>query len=289
MGGQQDGAVATQLVHQLAEAHSLLGVQADGGLVDDDHLRFVNQRLGNAEATHHATGELLHLAVGDAVETDHLQRFSDPPTPLLAVGHARQLRQGVEDLLGPMMPPGAELLRQIADQLAHLATFPCHVVAVHRGPALGRHEQRTDDAHQRAFARAVGSQQPEKSRTERQIDVLEGRVTALVGVTETAGLDDGIATGGQHRFGVGHRRIPWLVFKSASYAITSRRQGPNVRSKLSKTGNGATKQQSMTYYVSRQRTDVPLAVARRRGNRSQTRSMRMAMPNARTPATRRTP
>ena len=72
------GEVAEQAAHP---AHAL-GVEAVGGLVEDQHLRVAEQRVGDPEPLAHAERVLADaLARGRAVEADQLQHLVDAAAP----------------------------------------------------------------------------------------------------------------------------------------------------------------------------------------------------------------
>ena len=51
--GEDDDAFSRQIREQVAEADALFGVEPDGGFIDDEQLRVVEQRLGDADALLH--------------------------------------------------------------------------------------------------------------------------------------------------------------------------------------------------------------------------------------------
>jgi hypothetical protein len=71
VGRQDDRALAPELAHEVANLHDLVRVEAAGGLVEDEDVRLVDQRLGEADALLEALGQRpdgLAGAVGDAAE-----------------------------------------------------------------------------------------------------------------------------------------------------------------------------------------------------------------------------
>ena len=69
--------VLADLGQQVEEAVALLGVEAGGGLVDDDQLRLAEQRLRDAEALAHAAGEAGQRLLAHVPEVDLLQQRLD--------------------------------------------------------------------------------------------------------------------------------------------------------------------------------------------------------------------
>ena len=78
-----DGVLA-DLAEQVQEAHALGGIEAGGGLVDDDELRIAQQRDRDAEALAHSAGvaaELLspHLLQVGLAQERFDDRLASPP------------------------------------------------------------------------------------------------------------------------------------------------------------------------------------------------------------------
>ena len=74
VGGDQHAAVDAEVTQQLTEVEALLGVEPDGRLVEQQHRRVVDDRLGDAGPAQHAAGERLHPGVGLGGETDPVDR-----------------------------------------------------------------------------------------------------------------------------------------------------------------------------------------------------------------------
>ena len=89
VGGEDHRPVARgEADQQIAEADALFGVEARGGLVDDEDLGIVDQRLRDPHPPFHAAGETLDLPVGGI-----LQRRPSPAPPRRAerAGAARPI------------------------------------------------------------------------------------------------------------------------------------------------------------------------------------------------------
>ena len=71
-----DGVLA-DLAEQVQEAHALGGIEAGGGLVDDDQRRVAEQRDGDAEALAHAAGVAAELLLAHVVEVRLAQQRLD--------------------------------------------------------------------------------------------------------------------------------------------------------------------------------------------------------------------
>jgi hypothetical protein len=172
MSGQDDDALARQLREQVAETHPLLGVEAHRGLVDDQQPRIVEQRLGDADTLAHAAREAAERPAAGASQVDQLQQLVD------AGAHPPRLdpldrRQVLQELAGAEIGIDAEILRQIAEHPAQRARVADHVLALPQHAAGGGPGDRGQDAHQRRLAGAVGPQQTEHSRRQRQAEAAE--------------------------------------------------------------------------------------------------------------------
>lgn len=69
------GAALAQAVDQQVEVMGGDRVEADGGLVEQQQLRFAEQRLGQAETLAHALGIGLHPTVGSMGQADLFEQF----------------------------------------------------------------------------------------------------------------------------------------------------------------------------------------------------------------------
>ena len=61
----------------MAEADALLGIESRGGLVHDDEVGMVDERLGDAEPLFHAAGEAADGAIRDGVEVHRLEHLAN--------------------------------------------------------------------------------------------------------------------------------------------------------------------------------------------------------------------
>ena len=75
-------------------------------------------------------------------QTDLVQDLRDTGPPRFLVQEARELRQGVEHLFDTVQPPGAKILRQIAEQLTHLPPIAGHIVSADPNPPGSGRQQR---------------------------------------------------------------------------------------------------------------------------------------------------
>ena len=120
------------LGEQVAEAHALLGVEADGRLVDDHELRIAEQRLGDADALPHAARVAAEAPVGGAVEVDELEQLAHAAVELDA-REALQPPEVEEELARGQPVVDAEVLRQVAELAAQRQRVARRVPAVATG------------------------------------------------------------------------------------------------------------------------------------------------------------
>ena len=61
---ENDNALTGKFREKIAKAHAFFGIEAGGGLVNDEQLRIVEERLGDADALAHAAGISAERALG---------------------------------------------------------------------------------------------------------------------------------------------------------------------------------------------------------------------------------
>jgi hypothetical protein len=75
--GEDDDALAGQIREQVAEADALFGIEPGRGLVDDQELRIVEERLRDADALAHAAGKSAERALARIGEVHQHQQLVD--------------------------------------------------------------------------------------------------------------------------------------------------------------------------------------------------------------------
>ena len=127
------------------------------GLVEDEHLGIVNERLGDAHALAHTLGERADAAVGAAQQVDAPQHLARAALAIAQAAHRGDELQVAERR---HVAVEWDVLRQVADAPAHLHAVCEDIVAGDDGAAgSGRHEA-GEDAHGSGFAGAVWAQEP---------------------------------------------------------------------------------------------------------------------------------
>src|SRR5262249_33808953 len=117
MAAHDDGlAVVAQLDDQVLHPARALRVEAGSRLVEDDQLRIVDQRLGQADALPHALRVFLEYALLVVLQADRLDQLLGPLAAHLRI-ELEEPAVKVERLLGVQKAVEIRLLWQIADAL----------------------------------------------------------------------------------------------------------------------------------------------------------------------------
>ena len=180
MGAENHRVLAAQFLDQATRFDDLLRVEAGCRLVEDQHVRVVEQGLGEADSLPVALRELCALAVGHV-------RYTRPLHGRLYPGRAIGSRDAFD--------PGAEhqviahghvrverrRLGQVAGAALGLDGLLDHVVAGDEGFAVGRRHIAGDDPHRRRLAGAVGAEEAQNLPTlGLEADVVYGREGAVL-------------------------------------------------------------------------------------------------------------
>ena len=156
---EQDGnALAPQLLDHLPQLPARQRVEARRGLIEEQQLRFDDQRGRDVEPPPHAPGVLGRALVARIREPEPVQQLiralggSGPP-------EAVEAREEDEVLLAGQLPVnGGELTGQ-GDVPAHLSGLGHDIRTAHGDRPRGGLHQCGGDIHQRRLAGAIGSQQ----------------------------------------------------------------------------------------------------------------------------------
>ena len=158
VGAQDNRVVAAQVFDEGAAFNNLLGVQAHGGLVQNEHRGVANQGLGNAHALLVALGQVADKPVKDVLNLHQPADFLD----MLLPGELGlfQLVHKIQVFLYRHIHVQGRQLRQVANHLFHLARLLQGVLARYSHLAGGGGEVACDDVHRGGLASAVGPQEP---------------------------------------------------------------------------------------------------------------------------------
>ena len=124
---EDDGMFAGQLAQQLANLDNLFGIEPGCGLVEDQDVRVVDDRLRQSDALPVAFGELSNQLVPDISHGAAANHFIDPP-PDIRRGDALQPADEVEVLRNLHLGIDWRRFREVADPLLDLHRLLDHVV-----------------------------------------------------------------------------------------------------------------------------------------------------------------
>jgi hypothetical protein len=203
LGGQQHRrARVDQVADQRPQVVAAGGVQAGGGLVQEQHPGAADQGGGQVQAAAHPPGVGLDLPVGHVYQVNALEDFAGAPSrwtasqPIEPADHLDVLPAG------EVVVNGGGLARQ-ADPGAHARRVGAHVDAGDAGGARVRCQQGGEDPDESGLAGAVGAQQGmDGPGPHGQAQLVQRTDLAAVGLDQPLGLDDGVV----------HKRAPQLVY-----------------------------------------------------------------------------
>ena len=197
---EQDGpALLAHAADELHQVEPLAGVHAVERLVEEEHLRVVDERGRHLDPLPHALGVRLDPAVRRA---GHLDELDGPVGGPGRVGQAVQPGGGEHEL-----PAGEEavdrlLLLDQPDPPVDLVVAPDGLPA--QGDRAGRRgEEARHHVDQRGLAGAVGAEQPGDPGPDRHGDVVD-RHHVAVPAGDVGELDDVLAGHGGRGRGHGH-------------------------------------------------------------------------------------
>ena len=190
VGRDEEGLGAAQPLHVLAELLDLVGVEARRGLVHDQHLRVVQQGLGQPHPLLVALRELADGLLEHEVEGADLDDRLDA-VPERPRGHLAGLAEEAEQLERRHVGVERPVLGQVAEPLRRLDALLPHVEPGDRGAARARREKAGEHAHQGGLAGPVRPQEghhlPLGNRERRVFDRDEGPVV----LAQPVGVDHG--------------------------------------------------------------------------------------------------
>ena len=195
--GEQDGARAVgEVAQQPAHPRDALGIEAVGRLVEDQHARVAEQRLGDPEPLAHAERVGAHALLGGRLrEPDVLHQLVDAPA--LDAEHLRGQRQRLAAAAAGVLGGGVQ---QHADLAAGVGQAAVAGVQHRRGAGV-RVREPADHPQRGRLAGAVGAEEAGHGAglaVER--DVID-RQLAAVALGEMLDGDHG------HRIGADRRRV----------------------------------------------------------------------------------
>ena len=155
MGGEKDGVVLAEVANQVAHLPDLVGIEADGRLVEDEQVGRVQEGVGQTDPLAVALGERADDAVFHVLERAKLLHI---PHAFALAGTGDLLEGGpVIEVLGyPHVGVKRDVFRHVAEVLPGLHRLAEHVEPGNGGaPGSCRHIARKN-AHRRRFSSAIG-------------------------------------------------------------------------------------------------------------------------------------
>jgi hypothetical protein len=179
-----------ELFQERADLDAGAGVEARGGLVEQEDLRVVEQDPGQAEPLGHPAreaGDQRIALVGQVDQLEHLLADLLPRRALDPVGGGEEFE--VLDHLHVVVD--AEEVGHVADRPADVLGRGVDRVAADGRLAPGRVQERGEDAHGRRLARAVGADEAvDVPLLQAQVEAVQG-VQVAVHLRQVVRLDHG--------------------------------------------------------------------------------------------------
>ena len=192
VGGEQDGLALAQLADGLADLVNLVGVQAGGRLVEDQHVRLVQQHLGHAHPLAITARQLADGLADDAAQGAKFNHRLDPlalPRGRQAAGVGKELEQAAGRHVGIQRA----VFRQVAEFRRAGQAVGGHVVSGDPCHTGGGGKIARQKLHRGALAGAVGAQKGHHfALADRKANVLNGGKTAVI-FAQPLGFDHGRA------------------------------------------------------------------------------------------------
>src|SRR5688500_9448390 len=183
---QDDDALLTQLGEQVQEADALCWIETGSGLVDDEESWIADHRDGDTESLTHSAGEATELLLPHVPEIRLAEKRLDHISPLASPRNPAEDGKVVQQPLRRGLRIDAELLRQVAQCLAHLVFLPQDIerpeVAL---PLVGLLEG-CDRAHERRLAGAIRAEKSVHAGWNGQIDALQRMDAIRIGFRQIA-------------------------------------------------------------------------------------------------------
>ena len=159
MGGEDDGAVLAQSLDDVADLDDLLGIQTDGGLVQDQDLGIADEGLGEADTLLIALGQVADHPGVVLLQAHQLADLADMGGALQLAGGDLQVKNKVQVFRYGHVQVQGRLLRQVADLPLGGDRILQNVDAADAGGAGAGGEVPGDDVHGCGFSRAVRTQE----------------------------------------------------------------------------------------------------------------------------------
>ncbi len=200
LGGEEGRhPLVDQLVDQVPHRQAAAGVEAGGGLVEEQDHRAGDEAHRDVEPASHAAREARHHPVGGVAQLEALEQLARPGAGL-AVRHPEEAPDQLEVLGGGEPLVHRRVLAREADARADASGVGVDVDAVDRGAAAVCSEERGEDPDGRRLAGAVRPEDAEhRTALDRQVERVEGQ-----GLSEP--LAESFCVDDRHRVAAPRRR-----------------------------------------------------------------------------------
>jgi hypothetical protein len=176
-------------LHEVEHLVASRRIEAVGGLVEQQELRVVNQRLRQLDPLLHAGGVAADGPVTLLVEP-HVAQHLRGPLPRRGGGEAGHAAHVGHELGGGGIGREAVVLGQVAHELADLRPLARDVQAHYRCGPRRRVDEAQQDLEQGALAGAVGADQPDDAGLHLEVQRVERGDVLAVALGEVSGLDE---------------------------------------------------------------------------------------------------
>ena len=189
--GENNGDSALlQTAHHIPHIPAQRHIDPGGGLVEEQHLRLMGQRLGDQHPPLHAAGQihdpLITLVPQRQLAQDLLQQRIIARLAKQPAAEAHGSPDAVEHVVG-------QLLRHQANALAGLTILAAVIEPIDQHLSAGRVNQATDNTDQRGLAGPVRAQQREDFTTPNlQTHALERLKTTGVGLGQVVHCNNAV-------------------------------------------------------------------------------------------------
>ena len=161
VGGEDDGhAPAGQLAEDVFDKPGAFWIEADGGFVEDEQGRVMDERARKGGLLLHPVREGVDQIVGVAFEAKQAEQFSSAASSPVAV-HAIQVGDKLQEFHRGQFFVQQRRVGDEAEQFFGLERLSLHVIPANFDLTTGGLEQADDDFECGRFPRPVGTEQAE--------------------------------------------------------------------------------------------------------------------------------
>ncbi len=162
-----------QIVDHFPQFAARDGVDADARLVEQQHLRRMEQRAGQSQLLLHAARELAGQPTGKGCQRRERQE-AVKGLASLGADHATQIGVEIEVLEHREIFVKAKSLRHVTEHTPHRRDFADGIVTFDENAPLAGHEQPGHQPQERGLAGAVRADQPgDLSRLDAQVELVD--------------------------------------------------------------------------------------------------------------------